>query len=176
MTTRAALFGAFAVAVAAAGCAHSDKSGTATPTQAASTAPAITSSVSSADSAAAKKTFCDVYSQEIQKAEDTTARFAAASRGDEQHPQTNWDDPDHWFRDSADDASIIFGYAADTLQAQVTSSLTADLGAKAKALIASMRKLSELYQQHEAVATLREEMKNGYAPSANDIDKLCDPS
>lgn len=179
MTTRAALFGALAVAVAAAGCAHFDKPEAMTPVRDASTgalAPVTTSSVSPVDPSEAKKTFCDVFEQEIKKTDDTTDRFIAASAGDEQHPRTNWDDPDHWFSDSADDASIIFGYAADTLQTQVIASLPADLSEKAKALIASMRKLNDLFAKHSAVADLKAESTGAYGPIANDVGKLCGAS
>ncbi|MGL6235026.1 MAG: hypothetical protein ACRC20_06745 [Segniliparus sp.] len=125
------------------------------------------------DAAAAKKAFCAVFDQEIQKTEDATTRFGAASAGDEQHPDTNWDDPDHWFRDMADDASIVFGYAADALEGQIASSLPGDLSAKAKDLVASMRKLGELYRQHKAVATVKDETLHQYGPTADDIDRLC---
>ena len=171
VTTQHALFGALALCIATAGCAHAEKPQVVTVVRDASisaTAPA-----SAADAIAAKKTFCDVFEQEIKKTDDTAKRFGAASAGDEQHPNTNWDDPDHWFSDMADDASIIFGYAADALESQITSALPGDVSAKAKGLVASMRKLSELYWQHEAVATLKDETKNGYGPPANDIDKLC---
>ncbi|EFV11948.2 hypothetical protein HMPREF9336_03196 [Segniliparus rugosus ATCC BAA-974] len=175
-TFRPAVFGAFAVALAVSGCTHFDKPEAMTPVRDASTGavvPVTTSSVSPVDPNEAKKTFCDVYSQEIKKAEDTTTRFGAASAGDEQHPNTNWDDPDHWFADMANDAGIIFGYAADTLQGQITSSLPADLSEKAKALVASMRRLSDLYAKHSAVRDIKSETLGNYASSADAIDKLC---
>lgn len=178
-TFGATVFGGLVMSIAAVGCAHFDRAESMTPVRDASTrvaAPVTTASTAPVDSREAKKTFCDVFEQEIKKTEDTTTRFSAASRGDEQHPQTDWGDPDHWFADMANDASIIFGYAADTLQAQITSSLPVDLSAKAKDLIVSMRKLSALYQQHEAVSTLKDEMKNGYAPPANGIDTQCKAS
>ena len=170
------VFGALVVAAAAAGCAHFDKPESTTPVRDASTGvavPVTTASTSPADSSEAKKTFCDVYSQEIKKAEDTTTRFGAASAGDEQHPNTNWDDPDHWFADMANDAAIIFGYAADTLDGQITASLPVDLSAKAKDLVASMRKLSDLYAKHSAVRDIKSETLGDYASNADAIDKLC---
>ncbi|MGL6235025.1 MAG: hypothetical protein ACRC20_06740 [Segniliparus sp.] len=124
------------------------------------------------DAAAAKKAFCAVYAQEIQKTEDATGRFIAAATGDEQHPKPQWGDPDKWVSDSADDAGIVFGYAAGTLEAQIAPSLPADLGEKAEALVASMRKLQDIYTNHQATQ-LERVSKEEYGATAEAIDKLC---
>ncbi|MGL6235027.1 MAG: hypothetical protein ACRC20_06750 [Segniliparus sp.] len=165
---RRALFGVLSVAVGVAGCSHLYEPRVVTVAReapAGATAPV--------DAAAAKKAFCAVYAQEVRKVESATDRFIAASAGDELHPDTNWDDPDHWFSDMADDASIIFGYAADAVEPQIASSLPGDLRVKAQALVASMRTLQDLYARHSAVRDLKAESTEQYGPTANDIDKLC---
>ncbi|WP_425358202.1 hypothetical protein [Segniliparus rotundus] len=95
-------------------------------------------------SEAAKQNFCGVYSKQIQQADDAKERFSAATRGDERHPDTQWNDPDQWLAGQAADAGIVFKYAADLIEAQLMPQLSAELADKEKTLVAAMRKLSKL--------------------------------
>jgi hypothetical protein len=117
----------------------------------------------------ARQKFCDVYSKQIQNTEDANTRFSAAAHGDEHHPDPQWDSPDQWVAGAADDAAIIFKYAANTLEAQSSSP---ELTEKVKALIEAMRKLGDLYKNHKATQ-LQSVAEGEYGPAAEAVDVAC---
>jgi hypothetical protein len=123
----------------------------------------------------AKQNFCSVYSKQIQQTEDAITRFGAAAKGDERHPDPQWDDPDQWLTGQAQDSGIIFKYAANTLEASISPVLAPDVAEKGKALVAGMRKLSGLYMERKSTDAMKAAVHepNGYGPSADSIDTLC---
>ncbi|ADG99146.1 hypothetical protein Srot_2712 [Segniliparus rotundus DSM 44985] len=124
---------------------------------------------------AAKQAFCGVYSKQIQNTEDAITRFGAATKGDEHHPDPQWDDPDQWLTGQAQDSGIIFKYAANTLEASISPELPPDIAEKAKSLVAGMRKLGGLYTERKSTDAMKAAVHepNGYGPSADSIDTLC---
>jgi hypothetical protein len=122
---------------------------------------------------AAKQGFCAVYSKQIQQTEDAKTRFAAATKGDEQHPDTQWKDPDQWLAGQAADAGIVFKYAVDLIEAQLVPQLSPDVADKGKTLVAAMRKLSKLYADRSSSDDRAAVFSADYGPAAESLDTIC---
>ncbi|MGL6235020.1 MAG: hypothetical protein ACRC20_06715 [Segniliparus sp.] len=128
-------------------------------------------SASNADQA--KQAFCGAYGKQIQQTDDAKERFAAATRGDERHPDPQWKDPDQWLAGQAADTGIVFKYAADLVEAQIAQQLSADIADNGKALVAAMRQLSKLYTDQAGTDDRSAVFKSDYAPAADALDAAC---
>ncbi|MGL6235018.1 MAG: hypothetical protein ACRC20_06705 [Segniliparus sp.] len=126
----------------------------------------------------AKQAFCGVFNKNIQQTEDGITRFGAATRGDENHPNTQWDDADQWLTGQAQDTGIIFKYASNAIEAQVVSPLSPDLEGKGKALVAAMRRLGSLYADQKSTDSMKQAIHEpgGYGESAEAVDNACKAS
>ncbi|ADG99145.1 hypothetical protein Srot_2711 [Segniliparus rotundus DSM 44985] len=121
----------------------------------------------------AKQGFCEVYSKQIQQADDAKERFAAATRGDDRRPRPQWKDPDQWLAGQAADAGIVFKYAANLIEAQLAPQLSADVADKGRTLVTAMRKLSKLYIEQAGTDERNAVFNGDYSSSADAIDAAC---